>query len=33
MQQIKPLINGNYYHIYNRGIDSSNLFTETDNYE
>jgi REP element-mobilizing transposase RayT len=33
MQQIEPLINGNYYHIYNRGIDSCNLFTETDNYE
>ena len=33
MQQIEPLINGNYYHIYNRGIDSCNLFKETDNYE
>ena len=33
MQQIEPLITGNYYHIYNRGIDSCNLFKETDNYE
>ena len=33
MQQIEPLIAGNYYHIYNRGIDSYNLFKETDNYE
>ena len=33
MQQIEPLIAGNYYHIYNRGIDSCNLFTEPDNYE
>ncbi len=33
MQQIEPLISGNYYHIYNRGIDSCNLFKEPDNYE
>ena len=33
MQKIEPLIAGNYYHIYNRGIDSCNLFKEPDNYE
>ena len=33
MQQIEPLIPGNFYHIYNRGIDSCNLYTEPDNYE
>ena len=33
MQQIEPLIDGNYYHIYNRGIDSCNLFKEPDNFE
>ncbi len=33
MQRIEPLIPGNFYHIYNRGIDSCNLFTEPDNYE
>lgn len=33
MQQTEPLTYGNYYHIYNRGIDSCNLFRETDNYE
>jgi putative transposase len=33
MQQIEPIIAGNYYHIYNRGIDSCNLFKEPDNYE
>lgn len=33
MQEIEPLIYGNYYHIYNRGIDSCNLFREADNYE
>ena len=33
MQQIEPLIAGNYYHIYNRGIDSCNLFKEPDNFE
>ncbi len=27
------LLPGNYYHIYNRGINSCNLFNETDNYE
>ena len=28
-----PLNPGNYYHIYNRGIDSCNIFRENDNYE
>lgn len=28
-----PLEPGNYYHIYNRGINSCNIFRETDNYE
>jgi REP element-mobilizing transposase RayT len=27
-----PLIEGNYYHIYNRGINSSDLFFENENY-
>ncbi len=27
-----PLIQGNYYHIYNRGINSGNLFFESENY-
>jgi len=33
MQNIEPLNYGNYYHIYNRGINSCNLFQEADNYE
>jgi len=33
MQNIEPIAYGSYYHIYNRGIDSCNLFQETDNYE
>ena len=33
MQQIETLTAGNYYHIYNRGINSCNLFKEPDNYE
>jgi len=28
-----PLQPGNYYHIYNRGINSCNIFRENDNYE
>ena len=32
MQQITPLENGKYYHIYNRGINSDTLFKEKDNY-
>jgi REP element-mobilizing transposase RayT len=33
MQAIQPLENGKYYHIYNRGINSSILFKENGNYE
>lgn len=33
MLQNEPLIPGNYYHIFNRGINSSKLFNETSNYE
>jgi REP element-mobilizing transposase RayT len=33
MQQTETLIYGNYYHIYNRGINSCDLFRETYNYE
>jgi putative transposase len=29
----EALQNGHFYHIYNRGIDSCNLFREPDNYE
>lgn len=32
MQQIIPLENGKYYHIYNRGINSDTLFKDSDNY-
>ena len=33
MQQTETLIYGNYYHIYNRGINSCDLFRDADNYE
>ncbi len=33
MQIIEPLESGNYYHIYNRGINSENLFKENRNHE
>lgn len=33
MQAIPPLEFGKFYHIYNRGINSSPLFKETGNYE
>ena len=33
MQQIEQLIPGKFYHIYNRGINSCDIFTETANYE
>jgi len=33
MQQIEPLNYGKFYHIYNRGINSCNLFHENTNYE
>lgn len=32
MQQYEPLTYENYYHIYNRGINSCNLFPEEENY-
>jgi len=32
MQIIEPLVTGKYYHIYNRGINSCNLFIEKENY-
>lgn len=33
MQNIEPLENGKYYHIYNRGINGEQLFKEKMNYE
>ncbi len=33
MQNTEPLLFGNYYHIFNRGIDSCNLFIDIENYE
>ncbi len=33
MQKIEPLTHGKYYHIYNRGINSCNLFGIPYNYE
>lgn len=33
MNTHEPLMHGNYYHIYNRGINSCNLFRDPDNYE
>jgi REP element-mobilizing transposase RayT len=33
MQQIEPLLPGKFYHIYNRGINSCSVFTETTNFE
>jgi len=33
MQQIEPLIKGRFYHIYNRGINSCDLFCKYNNYE
>ena len=33
MQQIEPLNYGKFYHIYNRGVDSCDLFIERTNYE
>lgn len=33
MEQYVPLEFGKYYHIYNRGINSCNLFNETANYK
>ncbi len=33
MRKTEPLEYGNYYHIYNRGINSCNLFEEATNYQ
>jgi putative transposase len=33
MNHLEPLIHGNYYHLFNRGIDGCDLFRETTNYE
>jgi len=33
MQQIQPLLHGQYYHIYNCGINGERLFREKTNYE
>lgn len=33
MQQSNPLTLGNYYHIYNRGINGCNLFIDQENYD
>ena len=33
MQKIEPLFYGNYYHIYNKGINGANLFYSKRNYE
>ena len=33
MQRTEYLLQGNFYHIYNRGINSENVFFETCNYE
>jgi len=33
MQQIEPLNYGKFYHIYNKGVNSCNLFFEPTNYE
>jgi len=32
MQQIEKILKGRFYHVYNRGINSCNIFNETDNY-
>ena len=32
MRLIEPLTYGNFFHIYNRGIDGCNLFREPANY-
>jgi REP element-mobilizing transposase RayT len=33
MQHFEPLESGQFYHVYNRGINSCNIFNEKDNYE
>jgi len=32
MRNIEPVVEGNYYHIYNRGIDGEPIFRENSNY-
>ena len=32
MRNIDPVVQGNYYHIYNRGIDGESIFRENSNY-
>ncbi len=32
MQNIEPFLEGNCYHVFNRGINSCDIFTEPDNY-
>ena len=32
MQKIEPILSDRFYHIYNRGINGENLFTDEDNY-
>ncbi len=33
MKNTEPLVHGNFYHIYNRGINSCDIFKETENYQ
>ena len=33
MQYTEPLIGGNFYHIYNRGIDRCDIFRDNDSYK
>lgn len=33
MQKVEPLTCGNFFHIYNRGINSCNIFFDNENYE
>src|ERR1700741_477633 len=33
MQQLTPIIKGSVYHIYNRGINSCDIFNEKKNYQ
>jgi putative transposase len=33
MNNTDPLVHGNFYHIYNRGINSCDVFKEPENYQ
>jgi putative transposase len=33
MKNTEPLVHGRFYHIYNRGINSCDIFRETENYQ